>query len=174
MKVSSGDALFVRTGVWARRKAKGPWLRGRREGGRSAGLDPSVIPWLKQRDVAVMGSDHPQYVSPSPLTAAVHDFALVYLGVHLLDNLDLEALADAAAARNRWEFLLTAAPLPIRGGTGSPLNPIATFLMDSPSSMVSAGQDVSLEKASSSGFGFFCVCVRIEHPQYQRNMSGES
>ncbi len=127
VKVSSGDALFVRTGVWARRKAKGPWLRGRREGGRSAGLDPSVIPWLKQRDVAVMGSDHPQYVSPSPLTAAVHDFALVYLGVHLFDNLDMEALADAAAARNRWEFLLTAAPLPIRGGTGSPLNPIATF-----------------------------------------------
>ncbi len=127
VKVSSGDVLFVRTGVWARRKAKGPWLRGRREGGRSAGLDPSVIPWLKQRDVAVMGSDHPQYVSPSPLTAAVHDFALIYLGVHLFDNLDLEALADAAAARNRWEFLLTAAPLPIRGGTGSPLNPIATF-----------------------------------------------
>ena len=127
VKVSSGDVLFVRTGVWARRKAEGPWLRGRREGGRSAGLDPSVIPWLKQRDVAVMGSDHPQYVSPSPLTAAVHDFALLYLGVHLFDNLDLEALADAAAARNRWEFLLTAAPLPIRGGTGSPLNPIATF-----------------------------------------------
>jgi kynurenine formamidase len=127
VKVSAGDALFVRTGVWARRKAVGPWLRGRAEGGRSAGLDPSVIPWLKRRDVAVLGSDHPQYVSPSPLTGAVHDFSLLYLGVHLFDNCDLEALADAAAARNRWEFLLTAAPLPIRGGTGSPLNPIATF-----------------------------------------------
>jgi hypothetical protein len=57
----------------------------------------------------------------------VHDFALVYLGVHLFDNCDLEALAAAAAARKRWEFLLTAAPLPIRGGTGSPLNPVATF-----------------------------------------------
>src|ERR1700680_3774228 len=41
VKVSAGDALFVRTGVWARRKALGPWLRGRAEGGRSAGLDPS-------------------------------------------------------------------------------------------------------------------------------------
>jgi kynurenine formamidase len=127
VKVSAGDALFVRTGVWARRKAEGPWLRGRAEGGRSAGLDPSVIPWLKQRDIALLGSDHPQYVSPSPLRGAVHDFALLYLGVHLFDNCDLEALGDAAAARNRWEFLLTAAPLPIRGGTGSPLNPIATF-----------------------------------------------
>ena len=49
------------------------------------------------------------------------------LGVHLFDNCDLEALAEAAAARKRWEFLLTVAPLPIRGGTGSPVNPIATF-----------------------------------------------
>jgi kynurenine formamidase len=127
VKVSSGDALFVRTGVWARRAALGPWLRGRAEGGRSAGLDPSVIPWLKQRDIALLGSDHPQYVSPGSPRGAVHDFALVHLGVHLFDNCDLEALAAAAAARKRWEFLLTAAPLPIRGGTGSPLNPIATF-----------------------------------------------
>jgi kynurenine formamidase len=127
VKVSAGDALFVRTGVWARRKAVGPWLRGRAEGGRSAGLDPSVIPWLKQRDIAILGSDHPQYVSPSNLRGAVHDFALLYLGVHLFDNCDLEALADAAASRKRWEFLLTAAPLAIVGGTGSPVNPIATF-----------------------------------------------
>ena len=127
IRVSAGDALFVRTGVWARRQAVGPWLRGRAEGGKSAGLDPSVIPWLKQRDIAIMGSDHPQYVSPSNLSGAVHDFSLVYLGVHLFDNCNLEALGDAAAARNRWEFLLTAAPLPIRGGTGSPANPIGTF-----------------------------------------------
>jgi kynurenine formamidase len=130
VKVSAGDALFVRTGVWARRKAVGPWLRGRAEGGQSAGLHPSVLPWLKARDVALLGSDHPQYVSPGTPGAprgAVHDFALVYLGVHLFDNCDLEALAQAAAVRKRWEFLLTAAPLPIPGGTGSPLNPIATF-----------------------------------------------
>ena len=40
----------------------------------------------------------------------MHDFALVTLGVHLFDNCDLEALAEAAAARKRWEFLLTVAP----------------------------------------------------------------
>jgi kynurenine formamidase len=127
VKVGPGDALLVRTGVWARRKAEGPWLRGRAEGGRSAGLHPSVIPWLRQRDIALLGSDHPQYVSPSNLRGAVHDFALVYLGVHLVDNADLEALAETAAARNRWEFMLTIAPLPVRGATGSPVNPIAVF-----------------------------------------------
>jgi hypothetical protein len=45
----------------------------------------------------------------------------------LFDNLDLEALAETSAEQDRWEFLLTAAPLPIRGGTGSPINPVATF-----------------------------------------------
>jgi putative cyclase len=86
VKVSAGDALFVRTGVWARRKELGPWLRGRAEGGRSAGLDPSVIPWLKQRDIAILGSDHPQYVSPSPLRGAVHESHSDVLSAILQDN----------------------------------------------------------------------------------------
>jgi kynurenine formamidase len=127
LKIQPGDAVFVRAGVWARRNQSGPYLRGRSPGGKDAGLDPSVIPWLKKQDIAILASDHPQYVSPSDLPGAVHDFALVSLGIHLMDNCDLEALSEAADARKRWEFLLTAAPLPIKGGTGSPLNPIATF-----------------------------------------------
>ena len=125
--VSAGDALFVRTGRWARRAAVGPW-----DMKSFAGLDPSVIPWLKQRDVALLGGEIPQMVlSPNMPDLGpggnVHSFAMAILGIHLFDNCDLDALADAAAARNRWEFLLTAAPLPIPGGTGSPINPIATF-----------------------------------------------
>jgi kynurenine formamidase len=127
VKVGPGDALFVRAGVWARRKALGPYLRGRAPGGKDAGLDPSVIPWLRQRDIAILAADHPQYVSPSEITGAVHDFALLYLGIHLIDNCDLEALSEAAAARKRWDFLMTMAPIPMVGGTGSPINPIATF-----------------------------------------------
>jgi kynurenine formamidase len=125
VKVGPGDALFVRTGVWARRKAVGPYARGRNA--KDAGLDPSVIPWLKKRDIAIMGSDHPHYVSPSAIVAAAHDFSLLYLGIHLIDNCDLEALSNAAAARKRWDFLLTMAPIPMVGGTGSPINPIGTF-----------------------------------------------
>jgi kynurenine formamidase len=128
VKVSPGDALFIRTGRWARRAAVGPWDVGRT--GLRPGPSAAILPWLKARDVALLGSDVPPSTAPSDVageTGAVHDFTLVTLGVHLFDNCDLEALAEAAAARRRWEFLLTVAPLPIRGGTGSPVNPIATF-----------------------------------------------
>jgi kynurenine formamidase len=126
VKVSSGDVIFIRTGRWARRAAKGPWSVSTN----SAGLHASCAKWLKQRDVAVIGSDVASDVIPSGVegvTLPIHQMVLVALGVHIFDNCDLEALSEAAARRNRWEFLLTAAPLAVTGGTGSPLNPIATF-----------------------------------------------
>jgi hypothetical protein len=49
------------------------------------------------------------------------------MGTMIFDNCDLEALSQATAKRQRWDFLLTAAPLAVKNGTGSPLNPIATF-----------------------------------------------
>jgi kynurenine formamidase len=128
VKVGPGDALFIRTGRWARRAALGPFDTSRTA--RRTGPSGTMIPWLRQRDIALLGGDVPPSVAPSDVpgeSGAVHDFALVSLGVHVFDNCDLEALAEAAAARKRWEFLLTVAPLPIRGGTGSPVNPIATF-----------------------------------------------
>ena len=57
----------------------------------------------------------------------IHQLFLIALGTPILDNCDLEALGEAAARRHRWEFLLTVAPIAMPGGTGSPVNPMATF-----------------------------------------------
>jgi kynurenine formamidase len=126
VKVAAGDALLLRWGRWARRAKVGPWAID--EG--SAGFDNSIIPWLKARDVALLGWETPGYV-PQPAgdlpRLAVHDFALTILGIHLLDRADFDALSEVAASRNRWEFMLTVAPLPIPNGTGSPVNPIAVY-----------------------------------------------
>ncbi len=127
IRVSSGDAIFIRTGRWARRKAKGPW-----PGAKGlAGLHASCARWLHDRNIAVLGSDAASDVSPSQIdgipATAVHMLAIVAMGIPILDNCDLEALSQAAAQRNRFAFLLSAAPLAVPGGTGSPLNPIATF-----------------------------------------------
>lgn len=124
--VGAGDALLLRWGRWARRATLGPWPVDQG----SAGFDNSVIPWLKQRDVAVIAWETPGYVPQPPgdlPRLAFHNFALTMLGVLLIDRADLEALSEAAAARNRWEFMLSVAPLPIPYGTGSPVNPLALF-----------------------------------------------
>ena len=124
--VSSGDAIFVRTGRWARRAAVGPW----QVSGNSAGLHASVLPWIKERGVAFVGSDAATDVMPSlvdGLTQPVHTMLIAGFGTNIFDNMDLEALAETAARENRWEFMLTAGPIPVEGGTGSPLNPIAVF-----------------------------------------------
>jgi hypothetical protein len=80
--------------------------------------------------VAIIGWETPAYMPQPPgdlPRLALHDFALTMLGVHLLDRADFDDLAAAAAERNRWEFMLTIATLPIPYGTGSPVNPIAVF-----------------------------------------------
>jgi kynurenine formamidase len=123
LKVQPGDALIVRVGRWAARKTIGPFRPG--SAWVAAGLHPSVLPWLKQRDVAVLVGEAGQSLGPSD--GEIHDIAIHTLGIHVIDAANLEALAEAAAQRNRWEFLFTVAPLPIPGSTGSPVNPVATF-----------------------------------------------
>jgi len=51
----------------------------------------------------------------------------VALGLPLIDVMDLEDVAAECQKRQRWEFLVTVAPPPVKGGTGFPINPIATF-----------------------------------------------
>jgi kynurenine formamidase len=126
MKVGPGDIVLVRAGRWARRAAVGAWATGRE----APGLHASAVPWLKSRDVALLGSDYTSDVLPSGVegvTLPVHQLTLVAMGLQLFDNLDLEAVAEEAAKRRQWTFLLTAAPLAVDGATGSPLNPLAVF-----------------------------------------------
>ena len=126
LRVRSGDALLVRTGRWRWRAAHGPWDLGTL----AAGLDASCLPWLRARDVATLGSDGVSDVLPSRVEGVgmpIHTVAIVALGIHLMDNLDLDAVAEACAEERRWEFLLTVAPLVLRRGTASPVNPIAVF-----------------------------------------------
>ena len=57
----------------------------------------------------------------------VHAIAIPHMGMPLLDNANLERLAEVCAETGRYEFMLAVAPLVVIGGTGSPVNPIATF-----------------------------------------------
>ena len=126
LKVGPGDVVLIRTGRWARRDAKGPWPIS--EG--LAGLYMTCAKWLHSRDVAILGSDGAEDVLPSGIpgvTQPIHELVLVAMGMPIFDNCDLEQLSKEAAKRNRWEFLITAAPAAVPNATGSVLNPIASF-----------------------------------------------
>jgi kynurenine formamidase len=125
VRVEEGDILLIRTGRALRRKRKGAW-----DPNRLPGLDPTCLPWLHERRVAMLGSDAVSDVLPSgydDVPLPIHVCTLVTMGVHLLDNADFDALAETCARLGRYEFMFTVAPLILERGTGSPVNPLAIF-----------------------------------------------
>jgi len=127
VRVEPGDVLLVRTGNYARRAVDGP--ANPMQAG-SPGPHAALAPWLRERGVAMWGSDTHNDVTPTPYPSMGHPFhivALVGLGLWLIDNMNLEDVAQACVERKRWEFLLAVAPLRLRNVTGSPVNPIALF-----------------------------------------------
>ena len=139
VKVRSGDALLIRTGRWSPSHTKentfGAW----------SGLHASAAKWLHDRDISILGTDANAEVYLQntlsgeggawrpPLTDVegewfpVHKLLMVAMGTQIMDNLDLDGLTAEAKRQGRWDFLFTFAPLSVPGGTGSPINPIATF-----------------------------------------------
>ena len=86
LKIESGDAVFVRTGRWRRIAEKGPLNR------QMPGLYASSVKWLKQRDIALFGSDGVQDVRPSRVEGVdqpVHLLFLAAVGTPLFDNCGL-------------------------------------------------------------------------------------
>jgi kynurenine formamidase len=128
VRVTEGDVLLVGTGRDARRASRGPWSPW---GEGLAGLHPECIPWLHARGVAALGGDGVSDPLPglgiSGWVMPIHQCGLVAMGLHLLDNLRLDRLADACARHGRYAFQLAVAPLRIERGTGSPVNPIAVL-----------------------------------------------
>ena len=126
VRVEEGDILLVRTGNYRKRLDLGP----------VPGSEPmtacqvACTPWFKERGIAMLGTDTSNDVRPSQyatITSPLHTMCLVTLGLWLIDNANLEQLAEACQQRNRYEFMLTLAPLRLRNVTGSPVNPIALF-----------------------------------------------
>jgi len=57
----------------------------------------------------------------------LHQVGIPAMGLVLFDHCSVEPLSDICARLGRYEFLFVAAPLPIRGATGSAVNPLAIF-----------------------------------------------
>jgi kynurenine formamidase len=125
--VGRGDIVLIRTGQIAQCRRVGSW--GTYAGGPAPGLALNTAPWIFNRELAAVATDTwglevlpnqtPDVFQP------LHIILIVHMGLLVGEIFDLETLADDCARDGRYEFLLTAAPLPITGGVGSPVNPVA-------------------------------------------------
>jgi kynurenine formamidase len=93
----------------------------------SPGIGIESGQWLADSDVALIGADN-FGVEAFPVRDAeayipVHLMMLREYGIHLLELIDLEQLSEAGAT----EFQFVMAPLKIRGGINSPVNPLAVL-----------------------------------------------
>jgi kynurenine formamidase len=127
VRVEAGDVVLLYTGNFARIAEEGlhPQLH-------HPGYAAACLPWLHDRGVALISSDNINDVNPSGFEAPdllipVHCVALVAMGLWMVDNMELDDLAAACTAHDRWEFFFSMLPWRLVGVTASPVNPVAIF-----------------------------------------------
>ena len=124
--VGSGDIVLVRTGQMSTVGDDfAKWDVFHRK---EAGLHWETAAWLHARQVAAVAADNSMVEATGQLAGArvpFHMLALCNLGLHLGEFWYLEALAADCATDGVWECMLVAQALPIAGGSGSPVNPLA-------------------------------------------------
>ena len=130
-RVGRGDLLLVRTGRLTRARRDIAEGRGWGDyaGGDSPGLSFTTADWLHGTEIAGIATDTWGFeVRPNEFDVAfqpLHQVCIPNIGLFLGELWDLDALAADCAADGVFEFFLTAAPLPVTGAVGAPVNPIA-------------------------------------------------
>lgn len=120
VRVTPGTILLLHTGWLGALSTLGTaeFLSG------EPGIGLAAAHWIAERDVPAVGADNfAVEVIPTENggSAPVHRMLIRGCGVYLMEMLVLRELAAAGVS----EFLFVAAPLPITGATGSPINPLA-------------------------------------------------
>ena len=120
LTLQPGDAVVIHTG-WGKLYGKD----NPRYVKTCPGIGVKAAEWLAAKDPMLLGADNwPVEVAPNPdkqLSLPVHQIALVVNGIHLLENLKLDELAQKGVG----EFAFMMQPLKIQGGSGSTVSPIA-------------------------------------------------
>jgi len=116
--ITKGDAVLIRTG-WIRYFGDPNMYVGHEHG--CPGLVEDGAKWLVKRGVAYVGADTLALEKTPTPNLPVHVILLVQNGIHIMEAMNLDPLAMDGI----HEFLFMVSPLKIRGGTASPVRPVA-------------------------------------------------
>jgi len=121
VKPTAGGIALIRTG-WAQFWNDAARFITGGSGSAVTGPGPGVpaARWLSSHGIFAAGSDTVAF-EKAPSQMEVHVHLLVEKGIHIIECLDLEELAREGVK----QFTFIALPLKIRGGTGSPIRPVA-------------------------------------------------
>lgn len=124
--IGRGDIVLVRTGQLARARRDG-W--GDYAGGSAPGLSFTTAGWMHGTEIAAIATDTWGFeVRPNEFTGAfqpLHQVVIPNMGLTIGEMWDLELLGTTCAELDRYAFQLIAAPIPVTGAVGAPVNPIA-------------------------------------------------
>jgi kynurenine formamidase len=118
--IDEGDVVLIRTGndtFWSEpeRYLNGP------------GISGEASEWLADYKVLAVGADNVAWDLPGfvderlQVSLPGHAVLLVQRGIYIIENLDLAELSAAHC----YEFVFVCLPLKVRGGTASPVRPVA-------------------------------------------------
>ncbi|MDH3735366.1 MAG: cyclase family protein [Gemmatimonadota bacterium] len=118
--IRSGDAVFIRTGHGAL------WMTDNDAyNAGEPGIGLEAAEWLIEQGIVLKGADSTSgEVLPGEDPDRPYDMHLLMItkhGIYNIENLDLDGIASDEV----WEFAFMFSPVPLKGATGSPGNPIA-------------------------------------------------
>ncbi len=117
VSIHPGDVVLLRSG-WGRFWDDPPRYISSVHG---PGPGLEAARWLSWHSIFAAGADTVAFEKvPSP-EMSVHVHLLVESGIHIIECLNLDRLAQAGV----WMFLFVALPLKIQGATASPIRPVA-------------------------------------------------
>ena len=119
LEIMAGDVILVRTGAGALWEDPEAFLA-------AGGINASGSRWCAGHQPVAVGADNvawdvPGDVDPELGSLPGHLLLLVREGIYIIEALNLEELATDGVR----EFAFACLPLKFRGGTGSPVRPIA-------------------------------------------------
>ena len=119
LEITAGDVILIRTGAGALWHDPEAFLA-------AGGIDASGSRWCAERRPLAVGADNmawdvPGEDDPELGSLPGHLILLVRVGIYIIEALNLEELARDGVR----EFAFACLPLKLRGGTGSPVRPIA-------------------------------------------------
>jgi len=132
VRVRSGDIVLLRTGDGRRYRAANAENRTISYMDGVSGWHPRCMPWLHEREVALMAIDSAQDPNPSgfewcKINAGIHFIALTRMGLWMMDWVNLEELSTTCAELGRYEFFMTIGTLRLNGCSATPVQPVAVF-----------------------------------------------